>query len=189
MFRIDIQSTIGEVVGEMADRLADLTPPMKTAADTMLDGILETFRTERDPYGEKWRPFSQTTLELYAKGGLFGRQRAGGKRSLLRGNTGALFASFSRKFGKNFSQVASGGQAIPYNAVQQFGNPNNRLPNVSPQKFAAKYNRTARRNFPPRAPIPARPFMPLRPDGKTDLPAEQLDDIMDEIAIYVERGT
>lgn len=108
-----------------------------------------SFRAEQTPWGDGWTALSNVTL---------GRRR-GTSAQILR-DTGRLAGSITAQPSANEVQV---GTNVIYAAVHQFGNPANRFYNTS-------------RGRP--APIPARPFLPIR-GGAVDLPAADRDSMLD----------
>lgn len=173
-----------------ADLLSATQRAYKLAAERLAEQLLslvqERFKAQSDPWGSAWRPLSETSLELLARGGLKARVKAarrgsaptryamrgsppsgglGGRRLLQ--DTGRLLGSLHRPEGT--SKVLTG---VVYAAVHQFGNPDNRLPNTA-------------RGRP--APIPARPFFPMRKGGGVDLPAAWRDALLDAAVDVVRR--
>lgn len=134
------------------------------AADAMLDRVTEAainpakamraigrevsnlirsgFRAEIDPWGGPWADHSETTKTM--------RKRAGdaGVQKLM--VSGALFDSIDYAADANSATVKAG-DGLAYARVHQEGNPNNRM-------FGKAL-----------APIPARPFFPIR-NGAADIP-------------------
>ena len=168
---ISARGNLPQVLEGYEERIRNMRPAMEAVAEVLIELVSTSFVKEESPWGTPWKGHSVTTQILGAKGGLFGRGRGGGSEALLV-DTGAHKNSFYGSATASRAEVRSGGRAAKYGHVHQFGNPQNRLPNVAPGVFAARKGRKARANFPPLAPIPPRPFMPLLPNGKTDLPAE-----------------
>lgn len=161
---------------EKGDRAA-----MLEIAQDMAEMARRCFVSERTPWGHPWRKHSATTLALYARGGLFPKHRPSRSRRtgrfVRRGTRGAVGGQriaplrplgVLRLTGKLMRSLTPGATATEATVrvngdarlrtiarVHQFGNPRNRLPNNSRGR---------------RAPIPARPFLPLRPGGKFDPP-------------------
>jgi len=159
---LTLKGKLAPLIMDATTRLRDLTPLMEEIGQILDESVSTNFRDQRSPYGVDWLSHSPTTRALYARGGLFGRTRGGrgSRRVLIR--TGLLMNSIRPKHNKNSAHVSVTGQAVKYGYVHQFGNPNNRLPNKKTGNPA---------------PIPARPFMALSPEGKTQLP----DSVMKEI--------
>ena len=161
------------IIQDATAQLRDLRPLMEEISQILDESVNTNFRNQRSPYGVDWAPHSPTTTALYAKGGFKGRTRGGlGERRLLV-RTGALIGGIVAKYTSDTAHVSVSGRAVKYGYVHQFGNPANRLPNVRPGK--------SRSNA---APIPARPFMPITPEGVTNLPEEVLAEIKDAAAAF-----
>ena len=164
----------------MIERLRDMAPAMAVVGEEMARHVSDNFREQSDPWGNAWRPWSPHTRRLYERGGFQGRLRAMPQKILM--NTGAL-RSVHPSHPSHAAQVAAGGSAAKYAHVQQFGNPRNRLPNK------ATIGSGKRKGQPTNpAPIPPRPFMPIRPDGAMDFPAELVEDIKDLLSAYILTG-
>lgn len=139
----------------------------REVAENLHSEVMESFRSQADPWGQPWRPHSPTTLGLRRRGGLFGAKRRRASfntgAQILKDN-GILMAAVVPSSSPTGASVEVTGPAARYGRVQQFGNPNNRLPNKASGV---------------RAPIPARPFFPIRPDGRIDLPQHVVDDTLE----------
>lgn len=149
---------VREGLREARERIADLRPAMQEIGAAVQSETDLSFREQRDPWGNAWAALSDVTLS---------RRRG----------TSAQILSDTRRLSNSVNVRASAesveiGTNVVYAAVHQFGNPANRM-----------YN-TPRGNP---APIPARPFLPIR-NGGLDLPAGVRDDVMDIINRYLERG-
>lgn len=188
MVRLTMQGGIGQLVLETTAKLSDMSELMESIAQSLDASVRDNFREEQSPYGVDWPRHTPTTEALYAKGGLFGRTRGGrGSRRLLV-RTGRLRGSLTPKHTRSTATLEVTGDARQYGYVHQFGNPKNRLPNRPPGRYRDRAGKI-RPNFPPLAPIPARQFMPLTPEGKTDLPADLVKDIMDLAAAYISEAS
>lgn len=172
---------------DLRDRLEKGSPEaMQAVSEALLESADYCFETSTDPWGRPWKPHSDVTLQFYAQGGFQARTRDRrgrgarprrqvvtkryrmARRKLLHGPTAQLRALVPRWTPKTAS-VSVGGQARAYGHVHQFGNPDNRLPN---------------RAGGARAPIPARPFFPLRLRGSrvhVDLPPELAEEVVETI--------
>lgn len=147
---------------------------MKAIAQLLEAEVRQSFETETGPRGQTWPPLSKTTLALDQRGGigghgvaLKGASLAG--RKMLRG-TGALMGGITPEHTKLHASVKVTGPARKYAGVHQFGNPDNKMPNGA------------------RAPIPARPFLPVRRQGGKsvpDLSEEAMADIRDILRRHV----
>jgi phage gpG-like protein len=151
-------SGVGDVQAEldaMADRLRDLRPVMQIAAQDTVTLTDQSFEDQTSPSGDGWAEHSPTTVALRMKrrnqtgprkrrprGQRAQEQRLPDVRKLL--DTGRLRQSMTGTAGRT---GFSFGSNVIYAGAQQFGNPENRL-------FGKK-----------RAPIPARPFMPIVAEG------------------------
>jgi len=139
----------------------------REVAENLHAEVMESFRTQTDPWGTPWQPHSPTTLALRRRGGLFGakRRRASfNTGAQLLKDSGVLMDTIVPSSTPTGAAVEVTGPAARYGRVQHFGNPRNRLPNKASGV---------------RAPIPARPFLPLRPDGRVDLPQVVFDDTIE----------
>lgn len=117
---------------------------MAIIADRLRTLIQGTFEEQRDPWGRPWEPLKQSTLDI--------RRRRGSSSSEILIDSYTLYSSVERSSNDEYAQVEFQG-ADEYAWVQQFGNPLN-----------AMFGRG-------NAPIPARPFMPIKGSGpRLDLP-------------------
>ena len=166
---LTLKGKLAPLIMDATAQLRDMRDLMEEIAQILDESVSSNFREQRSPYGVDWLSHSPTTRALYARGGLFGRTRGGrgSRRVLIR--TGVLMNSITPKHNKNSAHVSVTGRAVKYGYVHQFGNPNNRLPN--------------KRSGNP-APIPARPFMAIGPDGKTQLPDSVMQEIRTAAANY-----
>jgi phage virion morphogenesis protein len=138
-----------DALNQLAARVEDLTPVMDALGQVLVTRSDLSFRREETPWGQRWTPLSEVTLE----------RRRGTSAQILR-DTGRLAASITARASRTQVQV---GTNVVYAAVHQFGNPLNQFYNTP---------RGAR------APIPARPFLPIR-GGAVDLPAEDREAMLD----------
>ncbi len=106
--------------------------------------IRNTFGKQTDPWGKPWAELSPTTLS--------GRKRKGRNSIAKLVDTKVLFRSLQRKVDNaNEGHVQIGTPDRPV-LPHLFGNPTNRAWGG------------------PIAPIPARPMLPIRPDGEVEVP-------------------
>lgn len=128
----------------------DQTTAMRRVARTLEDYVRNTFRDQRDPWGNGWAAHSNVTLLL--------RKRANNPSvQKLIGKTRQLYASIHAESDEESASVVAGDNGSePYAQVQQYGNPNN--------KMFGKGN----------APIPARPYFPSRSPGEDAFPPDWL---------------
>lgn len=122
---------------EMRARLANLTPVMQVAVADTVALIDDSFDSQSSPGGAPWAPLKATTIARRRKGG-----GSGSPRALV--DTGRLRQSITGQAGATGFRFGSN---VAYAGAQQLGNPNNRF-----------FGRA-------RAPIPARPFMPIEKQG------------------------
>lgn len=185
---------------------ASLVSVHKALAEVMISHALGCFDKQADPWGRAWRPNSQTTLALMQSTTAGFRSRRRNKRTgrYMHGYNYAFGRAHSRAvrrsarraathghwstFGSKKLLVVSGflrqslrrsgtaagasiGTSAVYGGVHQFGNPRNRLPN---------------RPGGSRAPIPARPFLPMLANGQLRLPADLSAELQATVADWVE---
>ena len=138
-------STAG-VVEQVMERIRRGNPAvMEQIATMMADEAERSIAAGVSPWGEAHPPLSPTTLRLREKG--FGLP------------SGALAKSMRTTASGDEAMALVTGEASLYAGVRQFGNPANRLPNTD-------------HGAP--APIPARPFLPIR-GGGVDVPQATID--------------
>lgn len=118
---------------------------MGLIAERLANLIGGTFEEQRDPWGRPWERLKQTTLDI--------RARRGSSSNEILIDSYTLYGSMTKSSTDDYAQVEFQG-ADEYAWVQQFGNPLNTM--------------FGRGN----APIPARPFMPIKNAGapRLDLP-------------------
>jgi phage virion morphogenesis protein len=153
---------INAALSALRARVTDLKKPM-----TEVGGLLVTltdlcFRDETSPWGDKWDSLKESTLA---------RRRKGGEGARILRDTGRLAASFNYK--ASSSQVVVGTN-VEYAATHQFG----------AEKGA--FGKNKRGIMIPWGKIPARPFLPIRPDGRVDLPQDTFDDILDTFQRHIQ---
>ena len=129
----------------MRERAADLSPVLNRQAQTLAGVIDGAFKESKSPNGKAWAKLSDVTA---------GRRRKGSSKQLL--DTGQLKLATFAIGGKGAITFGVGGVPAAFARVHQFGNPKNRMYNHPP---GAK------------APIPARPFLPLDSSGDGDFKA------------------
>lgn len=125
----------------------DMTPAMDAIGNAMANLVRLRFNDSADPWGTPWAPLKPTTIA---------RRRKGSSVPLR--DTGNLMASVQYKAGADSVSINVGRADRPA-AVHQFGNPNNRF-----------FGRAL-------APIPARPFLPIR-GGRVDLDGTEDGDVL-----------
>lgn len=140
-------------LGALLRDLSDLSRPLERIGFTLSQRIAATFNDQADPFGSPWAPLSPVTIALRR------RRRAGGGEQILR-DTGALANSITHRLvGTTAVEIGPGPSTNDYAATQQFGRADNRIFGKSP------------------APIPARPFLPVR-NGNADLPDDWADEVV-----------
>lgn len=115
---------------------------LRQAAGVVRDGAQASLTASADPWGAAFPPLSPVTLRLYATIGD------------PRGSIGPTLRATYDEAGKR-GVVRPSGRANRFAFFKQFGSPNNRM--------------FDNENL---APIPARPFLPIRDGGAVDLPPE-----------------
>lgn len=125
----------------------DMTPAMDAIGNAMANLVRGRFSDGADPWGAPWAPLKPTTIA----------RRRNGSSTPLR-DTGKLRASVQYQAGADSVSINVGRDDSPA-AVHQFGNPSNRF-----------FGRAA-------APIPARPFLPIR-GGRVDLEGTEDQDVL-----------
>lgn len=147
---------VREMLRGIDGRLSDLRTPNRRAGKEMLQLVHETFDAEKAPWGAKWRPLRRATLEW--------RKRKGYRRAPKLNASGWLRASIGTTSGRTGFDIHA---AAGYSEYQQFGNPEN-------EAWGKKL-----------APIPARPFLPIRRSGKVDMPDAWWDRVMQHYTEYL----
>lgn len=94
---------------ELQRKINDLTPAMKNIGEYMLLSTDTRFRTESDPYGNKWQPNSPRTIA---------RKRAEGKILKVLQSTGRLRSSIAYKADRDSVVV---GTNVSYAPKHQLG--------------------------------------------------------------------
>ncbi|MEY4977941.1 MAG: hypothetical protein RLZZ352_211 [Pseudomonadota bacterium] len=161
-FTIEIKDQqVLDALAQLSQRLGNLRPVLQAIGSDITERTKRRFETSTAPDGTPWKPNSAATLAMLAA-------RIGGQKS-KRKKDGTLNAAGQRALGNKRPLVGESGdlrrQIVPsvsgntltvvstpvYAAIQQFGGPAGRGRKVN---------------------IPARPFLPVRPDG-TLYPDEQ----------------
>lgn len=115
---------------------------LRQAAGEVRDRAQASLAANADPWGNAFQALSPWTLRLYATEGD------------PRGSIGPTLRATYDEAGKR-GVVRPSGRGQRFGFFKQFGNPNNRM--FDNEKLA---------------PIPARPFLPIRDGGGVDLPPE-----------------
>lgn len=170
MLRITV-STNTDSLDHYIQKLGNLRGGYENIGEAMVERVSTTFMESRSPWGGAWKQWSETTRELQKRGGLFGATRRASERLLM--NTGTLRNSVISIPEASRVEIKAGGAASAYAWVHQFGNPNNRLPN---------------RPGGSRAPIPARPYMPVTKGGRPRVPREWMTLALERFEDWLEMG-
>lgn len=153
MIKTDLQFRDRGNVRQKLDRLADSEPQdgYPEIGETIVRLVKDSFRRERSPYGAPWKPLSTTTMQMRAK--------RGSSRGGILQDSRRLFNSIKASEQRGSLDV---GSDVEYAGVHQFGNDSNLM-------FGG-----------PRAPIPARPFLPWKhPNRPPELPDRWMDEVID----------
>lgn len=133
----------------------DMRPALDRIGNALAEMARQRFDAGADPWGSPWAPLSPVTIA---------RRRQGSAVPLR--DTGTLVSTVMHATSATDVAVTVGRTDRPA-TVHQFGNPNNRM-------FGG-----------PLAPIPARPFLPIR-EGRVDLEGtEERDVLLDVLDAYL----
>lgn len=147
---VDAETIVqGAGIDAWAEAFAAPDGALRAIGEVLLEDIEQRFQAETDPWGKAWAPLSDVTIALREKAGKLGKKL---QVDRLLANSKAY-----RVVDKTVT-VFLGGPAAAYARVHQFGNPRN--------KFFGKG----------RAPIPARPMMPVKKRGPA-IPAALMAEI------------
>ncbi|MGJ8523021.1 hypothetical protein R84981_001714 [Carnimonas sp. R-84981] len=135
------EQQLAETVGQLEQRLADLSTPLRDIGEMLLLSTDDRFRSQVSPDGRPWAPLSPTTLAR-KKGGRILRERG--------------FLQDTIRYQVNNNELAIGTDRV-YGAVHQFG-----------QKKGAS-GRNKRGSPIPWGDIPARPFLGLSNDDRDEI--------------------
>jgi phage virion morphogenesis protein len=162
---------------------------MRSIGQTLVAATDLAFRSQKDPWGQAWKPLAASTLRGRRKG------KGSGSDKILR-DTGRLSNSITYRAERASVQV---GTNVIYAAIHQFGGSidvaarnatvyfrqnkrtgeeGNRFVRKSKSNFAQDVTIGAHKIT-----IPARPFLPVRAGG--DLPADTRDDVLDILRRYL----
>ncbi len=170
---IDVTSAaVADMLGQLRAKIEDVGPLLMAMGDDMVVDIKQRFITATAPNGTPWAPNSRVTLENYIRqrGGFSkktgkilakGQKLAMSKRP-LHGHSGDLARQFSYFVSSGSSLLV--GSSMIYAAMQQYGGTKAQFPHLWGS-------------------IPARPFMPVQPDG-TLYPQEETK-IVDRLRAYL----
>lgn len=191
MVRLEAVVRSDSQIKRIVDRLKGGMPAaMQAVAQALHANAMDAFRSETSPYGEKWAPLKESTLMLRAKGFHLAGPRISKtkKKRTLRQvarivnnaktlvDKGTLRKTIVPQSTPHRATLTVGGPAAQYAHVHQLGNPDNRIPN--------------RQGGNP-APIPARPYLPVRLVGGrivVVLPAKLRDEVVGIIRTALLKG-
>jgi phage gpG-like protein len=174
MSAIEVQSAaVTAAFNALGARIGDLSPVLMALGDDIVERTKQRFATATGPDGTPWLPNTQATLMAYLekKGGFSGKTgkitKKGqtltvGKRP-LQGESGDLERQFNTLVVGGTTLLL--GSSMIYAAMQQFGGTKAQFPNLWGD-------------------IPARPFLPITPDGAI-YPAEEAL-IVERIQQYIQ---
>lgn len=175
-FAIDVQDQgIKTALKALSDRINNIEPALLTIGEGIIERTKRRFETSTAPDGTPWKPNSAATIAMLTR-------RLSGQKSKVTKSGGlnkAGLASLANKkpligesqdLRRQFVAIAASRTLTitstpKYAAIQQFGGKAGRGHKVT---------------------IPARPFLPIRPDGSL-YPAEQAT-ILDTINEYLTAG-
>lgn len=159
MFTIEINDAeVTAALENALSALGDLTPLMQQLGETVVQQTKDRFGTGRAPDGTPWAPNSPVTLA-----------RKKDTRPLF-GPNNRLHEEFGLSVGADFAEISS---VLPYAAVMQFG--------AVQGQFGARMGRTRKTDkvkahdyfmLLPWGDIPARPFLGLSDQDRSDILAE-----------------
>jgi phage virion morphogenesis protein len=155
-------------LNQLKESVGDMTDLMNAIGGALVTDIDRCFMESRDPWGVPWVALSETTKSRRRKGAKKGATEV----YAILVDTGILQnAQHQNKEGVRFDSTrlnVNVGVNLEYAATHQFGRADNKMFNNA-------------KGHP--APIPARPFLPLRGDTTLDLPPE----VEEEIKGYIEK--
>lgn len=158
---IDAKPAIG-VLNRIIQAAGNARAALASAAFSLEQRIALGFHQETDPWGAPWEPLSEVTVQRRRDGGRSGA-------SILR-DTGVMFGSLASSATDSALEISMSGPQV---FAQQFGNWSNHFFNTP--KGA-------------RAPIPARPFMPILSSGQASLPPDWMKDVVDALTAHLVPG-
>lgn len=135
----------------------DAKPAMSALSLSLEQRIKDGFTGQVDPWGNPWARHSQVTID---------RRKKDTDKSAIKilEDSGDMLNSIASSISDDSLDIWIRG---PQANAMQFGNPDNRM-------FGKAL-----------APIPARPFMPIRPDGNADLPPDWLQEMVDVLTAHL----
>ena len=164
----DLQSGNARAVfSRVIEALNDPSKGMRNVSLTLRELVQDTFRDETDPWGKPWPPHSPVTRELRQRAGNFSVQ----KLVVRDGDPQSLYGSITEVSSDTTAGIEVGGNPGNYPEVHQFGNPNNLM-------FGG-----------PAAPIPPRPFLPLKTNGDVDVPRDWFIALLAPLEQFLDEAT
>lgn len=151
------------ILSEMQERLRDLAPALKPAAEQLRGHIIgKSFGKATNPQGVPWAPYSLRTK----------RKRGKRRDAKMLVDTGQLRGSITVRVVRDVILVGIGGAAALYGPAHQFG--------------------TSRAGRSRNVKIPARPFLPLDTKGRPNFAAgwarEWAERTRERLARYIATG-
>lgn len=143
---------IQESLRALRDRIGNLKQPLSEIGQTLVTLTDLSFREQRDPWGNAWKALAASTIARRRKG-----PRAGNSDQILR-DTGLLANSINYQSNNSRVEVGYNVQVEKYARIHQLGGKAGRGHKVT---------------------IPARAYLPIRPDGTADIPANTINEILD----------
>lgn len=172
-------SEVKALLGRLHGLTSNLSPAFKAIGAELQSNIQQGFKTQSDPWGNKWQALSlntrimranrQTKGKNYTKKGVTTRSfynAMTGNMQILR-DTSRLLSSINYQANANGVEVGTSdtlGKAL----MHQFGG------TIKGRMFRG-------------AKVPARPFLPIR-NGKVDLPASWADDVKDILNTHIQKN-
>lgn len=160
-FSIEVKDeAVRDALKALAARMGNLAPVLTVLGDSITERTKQRFDTSTAPDGTPWKPNSAATL------GMLSAKLAGSKSNVRKG--GSLNAKGLRELANKKPLIASGflrQQIIPVVAGQT-------LTVSATPKYAAIHQFGGQAGRGHKVTIPARPFLPIKPDG-TLYPDEQ----------------
>ena len=104
-------------LAQLRERGSDLSPAMREIAGHLLDGVAESFASERGPAGKAWKPLKPATVRE--------RRRKGYRAGPILERSGDLL---SRILADWDDSTAVAGTNVVYAATHHFGDPERGIP-------------------------------------------------------------
>lgn len=152
-----------EDLAEAMKKTEDLSEIMEERAAEMALRVDDAFNAEKSLDGKAWKPLSPATLHIRQTRKLKAKTNS---RAILK-DSGLLKRGITTEHDKKSFAIGVSGPAAEYARKMQMGDPSNKLPGGK------------------RAPIPARPYLPMDATGKPKFPEEFVRETMEMIAEHV----